>query len=326
MSPTNSTNSSNSTNPPNPNFNRPTVTVSNNDPRCRLCGHNRSKCSICQTPRSHSSAADRRKAKKVLKTRRKAYCCKCKHKSKLVRFFDPNHKEKVALIKYTELKIDAAARLRSYILEALKSKQYQSSRTTCGGFSRMNTRHDDQGSPGTGGPSLLVFNCQIPDHINVAASDLLEHRVMQVENIVLRLILLLSNEGPIDTGILRTILRTLFNQLATLTHRAFPALMPEVLMNRKAFQHSLHVAGRGVQTGYKELWATALQTGLLRCSRGIVESAGGLGELETLSTEFGGRSIVPSHDAGVQLLLWKSRALADELRFWLAPLRAGRSF
>jgi hypothetical protein len=319
MSPTNSTN------PPNPNFNGTTVTASNNDLRCRLCGHNRSKCSFCQTPRSHSSAADRRKAKKVPKIRRKAYCCKCKHKSKLVRFFDPNHKEKLALIKYTELKIDAAAKLRSYILEALKSEQWPNSPTICGAFYRMDTRYDDQGGPGSSAPSLVVFNCRIPDHNNVAASDLLEHRVLQVENIVLRLILLLSNEGPIDTGILRTILRTLFNQLATLTHRAFPALMPNVLVNRKAFQHSLRVAGRSVQTVYKELWAMALQTGVLKRSRGYATSAGGLGKLETLSTESGERTVVPSHDAVVQQLLWKSRKLADELRFWLALLRAGRS-
>jgi hypothetical protein len=91
--------------------------------------------------------------------------------------------------------------------------------------------------------------------------------------------------------------------------------MPDVLINRKAFQHSLRIAGRGVQTVYKELWATALQTGILRRSHGYAASAGGLGKPETLSTKFGGRSIVPSHDARVQQLLWESRQLADELRF-----------
>lgn len=131
MSPTNS-NTPNTLNTPNNNPARTNVIVFNNDLRCRFCGHSRSKCSICQTPRSHSSVADRRKAKKVPKNRRRrAYCCKCKHKSKLVRFFDPNRKEKLALIKYTELKIDAAARLRSYILQALKSKRCCQSPTTC---------------------------------------------------------------------------------------------------------------------------------------------------------------------------------------------------
>jgi hypothetical protein len=47
---------------------------------------------------------------------------------------------------------------------------------------------------------------------------------------------------------------------------------------------------------------------------------------ETLAMEAGERSIVPDHhDTGVQQLLWRSRELADELRLWLALLRAGRS-
>jgi hypothetical protein len=82
MSPTKSNN-------PNSSNNNPAgsnVIVFNNDLRCRFCGHNRSKCSVCRTPRSHSGASDRRKAKKVPMTRRrKAYCCNCKHKNKLVR-------------------------------------------------------------------------------------------------------------------------------------------------------------------------------------------------------------------------------------------------
>lgn len=165
--------------------------------------------------------------------------------------FDPNHKERLAPIKYTEFKIDAAARLRSY--KALKSDQGHKSPTTCRGFSRMDTGNDHDG-PGPSSASLVVFNCQSPDRSNVAASSLLEHRVLQVENSVLRLILLLSNEKPINTGILRTVLRTLFNKLAILTHRTFPALMPLVLPDKKAFQHSLRVASRGVQIVYKELW------------------------------------------------------------------------
>ena len=317
MSPTNSNNPNNS------NSDGSNIVVSNDNLRCRFCGHNRSKCSICQTPRSHSSAADRRKAKKVLETRRrKSYCCKFKHKSKLVRIFDPNHKEKLALIKYTELKIDAAARLGSCIFQALKSEQGRKSPTTCRGFSRMDTGNDRDG-PGPSSPSLIVSNCQLPDHSNVAVSSLLEHRVLQVENSVLRLILLLSNGNPIDTGILRTILHTLFNRLATLTHRAFPALMPGALPNRKACQHGLRVASRGIQVVYKELWAAALQTGVLRKPRGHARSAGRPSERDVLIVEPGERSIIPSHDAGVQQLLWKSRQLADELRFWLVLLRVG---
>lgn len=288
MSPTNPNNPNNS------NSDGSNTVVSNDDLRCRFCGHNRSKCSICQTSRSHSSAADRRKAKKVLKTRRrKSYCCKCKHKSKLVRIFDPNHKEKLALIKYTELKIDATARLRSCIFQALKSEQGRKSPTTCRGFSRMDTGNDHD-DPGSSSPSLVVFNCQLPDHSNVAASHLLEHRVLQVENSVLHLILLLSDDNPIDIGILRTVLRTLFNQLATLSHRASPALTPGMLPNRKAFQHSLRIASRGGQAVYKELWAAALQTGVLRKSRGYAASTGILSKLDTLIMESLGRSIIPA--------------------------------
>ena len=80
-----------------------------------------------------------------------------------------------------------------------------------------------------------------------------------------------------------------------------------------------------MQTVYKELWAAALQTGMLRKPRGYAGSAGKPGDLARLSLAPGERNIVPSHDAGVQQLLWKSRALADELRLWLALLRAGRS-
>ncbi|GAB7327425.1 hypothetical protein MBLNU13_g11286t2 [Cladosporium sp. NU13] len=273
----------------------------------------------------HPSAADGRRAKKVPKTGHcKSYCCKCKHKNKLVRLFDPNTKEKLALINYARLKIDAAARLRSYIFQVLRSEQGRKSPTTCCGFSRMNTVNDHDG-PGPSSPSVVVFNCRVPDHSNLAASSLLEHCVLQVENSVLRLILPLSNNNPIDTGILRTVLRTLFKQLASLTHRTFPVQMPSILPNRKAFQHSLRVTGRGVQVVYEELWAVALQTGVLTRLRGYAASAGRLSELETLIEEPGERSTILSHDAAVQQLLWKSRQLADELRFWLALLRVGRS-
>ena len=170
MSPTDSNNPNSPTNQNNPNGSN--VVVSNNDLRCRFCGHNRSKCSICQTPRSHSSAADRRKAKRVPKTRRrKPNCCKCKHRSKLVRFFDPNHKERLALIKYTELKIDVVARLRSYIFQALKSEQGRKSPTTCRGFSRMDSGNDHDG-PGSSSPFLVILNCQLPDRSNVATYSL----------------------------------------------------------------------------------------------------------------------------------------------------------
>lgn len=176
--------------------------------------------------------------------------------------------------------------------------------------SQLGTKYDHDG-PGSGSPSLVVFSCQIPDHSNLDLSLVLEYRVMQVESIALRLSLLLASDHPIDTGILRTVLQTLFNQLATLTHRALPALMPNVLPNRKAFQHLLSAAGRGVQAAHKELWAAALLTGMLR--------------RDVLITGSGERSTVTSHDAGVQQLLWRTRELADELRLWLALLRAGRS-
>ena len=59
------TNSNNSNSPNNSKSDGSSITVSDNDLRCRFCGHNRSKCSICQAQRSHSSVADRRKAKKI---------------------------------------------------------------------------------------------------------------------------------------------------------------------------------------------------------------------------------------------------------------------
>ena len=164
----------------------------------------------------------------------------------------------------------------------------------------------------------------MPDHNDISAINILDHRVQQVHNIVRRLILLLSNEDFVDIGTLRSLLRLLFNQLATLNHRAFPALVPSILSDRKAFQHSLRIARRGVQAVYKELWAAALQTGLLRGSGGCTASAGTLDRPDALVTEQGRRSIVLSRAAGVQRLLWRSRELADELRFWLALLRAGR--
>lgn len=307
----------NSNSPKNSKSDDSNITVSDNDLRCGFCGHNRSKCSICQTQRSHSSAADRRKA----------YCCKCKHKSKLTRFFDPYHKEMLALVNCTELKIDAAARLRSYIFQSLKSEQCHKFLTTCGGFSRMDAGYD-HGSSGSHMFSPVIFDCQMPGqsyHSDVAAFSILKHRALQVENIVLRLILLISNGDPIDTGILRTVLQTLLNQLATLTHRAFSALMPGVFPNRKAFQHCLRIASRGVQALYKELWVAALRTGLLRRSCGHAGLAGKPIEPDTLTMEPGERQIVPSHDAGIRHLLWKSRTLSDELRFWLALLRVGRT-
>ena len=282
-----------SNNPNNSSSGISSITVSYTDLRCRLCGHNRSKCSVCQTPRSHSSAADRHKAKKIPKTRRKAYyCCKCKHPIELIFLL--------------------------CVLAALKPKQPPNPPTACKELPRK-TFEDGHGGPGSGGPSLVVFSCQIPDHGDFGALLLLQSRVQQVEANVLRLILLLSSEGPIDTGILRNTLRTLFNQLAKLTHRAFPALMPHALPNRKVFQHSLHVASRWVQVGYKNLWATALQTGMLKKSGDVLCGP------NALITVFGGRSVVPSHAAEVQQLLWRSRELLDELRFWLVMLRVGGS-
>lgn len=166
------------------------------------------------------------------------------------------------------------------------------------------------GGPGFGSPSLVVLHCHIPDHSDAAASDPLQYQLLQVERIALRLSLLLASDEPIDIGILRTVLRILLNQLATLTHRAFPALMPCVLTNRKAFQHSLRAAGRGVQAAYKELWVSALLNGLLKRN--------------TLIMETGERSTVLNPDTGVQQLLWRARDFADELRLWLALLIAGR--
>ena len=243
-------NSSSSSNNSNNSNNR----VSDNDLRCRQCGHNRSKCSTCQTPRSHSSAADRRKAKKVSKTRSKAYCCKCKPANKPSRFFDPDHEEKLGLIKYTGLKLDAAARLRSYILKALKSKHHHRSPATGGERHRMVFGHN-HGGPASDSSSVTILNCRLPDytHNDVLAANAMDRSVQQVCNNVRRLILLLSNETPIDTGILCAILRTLFHQLATLTHTAFPSLAPGILPNRKAFQHSLRIAQRGTQAAYKQL-------------------------------------------------------------------------
>jgi hypothetical protein len=321
MSPTNT----NINNPNGSGFNNSNVRVSSTDLRCRRCGHNRSKCSIYQTPRSHSSAADRRRSKKVPKACGKVYCCKCKPASKSSRYFDPDHEEKLGLIKYTGLKIDAAARLRSYILKALKSGRRHDSLTTCSKPSRLEFGHD-HGSAASHYPSLAIFNCQLPEYTqnDVLAANSLDRHVQQVYNNVRRLIVLLSNETPIDTGILRTILSTLFDQLAILIHRAFPTLVPRVLTNRKAFQHSLRIARRGTQAAYKQLCAVALEAGMMMSSRERATSAGWRDGLDTLITAPGRRSVLLGCAAGAQQLLWRSRELADELHFWLALLRAGR--
>jgi hypothetical protein len=160
-------------------------------------------------------------------------------------------------------------------------------------------------------PRLLSHGPQVRPRRPRIGQSISSRPQLPVESIALRLNLLLASDDPIDTGILRTVLQSLFNQLATLIHRAFPALMPSVLPNRKAFQHCLSAAGRGVQAAYKELWAAASLTGMLR--------------RDVLITESSERSILTSHETAVQQLLWRTGELADELRLWLALLRAGRS-
>jgi hypothetical protein len=62
------------------------------------------------------------------------------------------------------------------------------------------------------------------------------------------------------------------------------------------------------------LWATVSRAGMLgrSCSP------------NTLTMTLNKRNIALGRVAGIQQMLWRSRELADELRFWLAPLRAGR--
>jgi hypothetical protein len=93
----------------------PLQLVNYNDARCRFCDHNRLDCPVCKPRRTNHRANNRCQAKRHIKARGKAYCCKCSYGKKTTRHFDPDDKEKITLIKYATLKSIAADELRSCI-------------------------------------------------------------------------------------------------------------------------------------------------------------------------------------------------------------------
>jgi hypothetical protein len=271
------------------------------------------------------------------------YCCKCSHSKKLTRHFDPANKENTALVKYATLKGIASAELRATITNALKDKQCYSPTQLCGQLPPINLT----GIPGTPlavTPPITVMRCHIPStntntHSRQALYNL-DCTAQQVSNTVRRLICLLSSGRPIDAGILSASLNALFNQLAFLNHRAFPALAPAIHPNKIAFQDALRAARGKAQSAHKALLAAARRAGVLGRSRRSVVRGGrvsgtmrpvpgmiarpvpGLiaGPFLRLRMEL----VEASREVEVQRILRKARELARELHSWAALLGAGR--
>lgn len=295
----------------------PNLGLNDNDIRCRRCNHHRVKCPICRPQRVHHSAANKYKSKPIIKSRGKAYCCKCSSKNRINRYFDPRRKEKLVLIKYVIFGGVAATQLRSYIVDALKSKQCYSPPQLCGQLPPTGSTDDQTDSMARTSP-LVVMNCRIFNNSN-SSLDLsnLDHTVREAYYNVGQLTLLIQDGQPIDSGVLSTVLNILFNQLAVLNHHVFPTFTPAILSNRKIIHHSLRIARGRVQTAYKDLWVAARRAGVLRTPH-MVGPHG-------LATRYNRTTINPSRDSRIQDLLWRARVLFDELRFWLGLLNAGMS-
>jgi hypothetical protein len=258
------------------------------------------------------------------------YCCKCSHGKETTRHFGPDNKEKLALLRYATLKGVAAAELRSYLTNALKEKQRYSPTQLRGQFSPI----DLTGIPGTLFASTLhitVLNCRLPstNNNNHSRQNLynLDLTIQQVSNIVRRLISLLSSGRPIDTGILRSSLNTLFN------HRAFPALAPGIHPDKRSFQDSLRTARGKVQAAYKGLLAAARRAGVLgRVSGRVVRAARVSGTTRPIPRMLTHPLLGPEmervevgREIDVRQILRRSRELAVELNSWVALLGAGRA-
>jgi hypothetical protein len=326
---------SSSINTPNPATPSNSVqSVNYNDARCRSCGHNRLDCPVCRPRCTRQSARNKAEKKDVIKARGKVYCCKCSHGKKITRHFDPANKEKLALIKYATLDGIAAAELRSYIINARRDKQCYRPMQLCGQLYPIDSK-DVPRTPAATAPSVTIMNCRIPDTNNHSRQDLynLDCTVQQVSNTVRRLICLLSSGRPIDSSIINTSPNALFNQLAFLNHRAFPALAPGIHQNKKSFQDSLRNARGKVQAAYKALLAAARRAGELGRSRGLVMRAARVSGMtrpvpRLLTRPFLGlrmERVDAGREVEVQQILRRARDLANELHCWIALLGAERS-
>jgi hypothetical protein len=263
------------------------------------------------------------------------YCCKCSHSKKLTRHFDPANKEKTALIKYATLKGIAAAELRASITNALKGKQCYSPTQLCGQL-RPIAWTKDQEAPGANISPITVMRCHLPptntnNHSRQALYNL-DCTAQQVSNTVRRLICLLSSGRLIDTGILSASLNALFNQLAFLNHRAFPALAPAIHPDKKASQNSLRTVRGRVQAAYKALLAAARHAGVLGRSSGRVVRAGRVsgttrsvpGLIAGPILGLGMELVEASREVEVQRISRRARELMRELHSWIALLGAER--
>jgi hypothetical protein len=336
-SPNNNIDRSSSINPPNPaTSSNPVQSADYNDARCRFCNHNRLHCPVCRPRRTSHRANNRCRKKRQIKARGKAYCCKCSHGKKLTRHFDPANKEKLALIKYATLKDISAAELRAYTTNSLKDKQCYSPTQLCGQLPPIHMIKD-QGVPRALIPPITVMRCHIPSTKNHTHSRQalynLDCTVQQVSNTVRRLICPLSSGRPIDAGILNASLNALFNQLAFLNHRAFPALTPAIHPNKKSFQDALRTVRGKVQTAYKALLAAARRAGVLERSRSRVVRAARVSETTRavpglIARPFLGlrmELVEVNREVAAQRILRRARELARELHSWIALLGAGRS-
>lgn len=289
------------------------------DKRCRRCDHNRSKCPVCRPQRLYHSAANKCKSKPIVKSRGKAYCCKCARKNKINRYFDPTRKEKLALLKYAMRRSVAAAQPKPYVEDALKTKQCFDTPQLCGQLPLTGSIDDQTDSVAHTSP-LVIMSCRIPNNISPFDLSDVDHAVRDAYYNAGHLMLLIQAGQPIDCGVLTTVLNTLFDRLAILNHHTFPALTPAILSNRKVLHHSLRIARGRVQTVYKCLLVAARQAGVLR-SHGHGVPVGPHG----LAARYNRPTINPNRDSGIQGLLWRARALFDELKIWIGLLNAGMS-
>lgn len=292
----------------------------NDDPRCVDCGHERIKCNVCW-PRS-TNIRDRKKRREIAKLQDRVwYCCKCACFNKFAPYDDPNHEDELPPNDDNGTESDASAQLRSYFLSAPKAGHEFSYPKLCGVVSPFGLRHDDNNF-GASGPVLIILSCRVRQSSVDNTVTALETHVRQVFSIVQRLISLLSDEKPIDASILRTVLRTLFNQLANLTHRAFRQLAPGQVPLSNTHHHMLQVARNQAQRSYRSLWAHAMRAGFLHSSD---PHLGGPRGLQLRGAEIRRSLVRCGQQAAVRELLLRARELAARLRFWRAMLMAGRS-
>lgn len=324
-SPNNSSPGNNSKSNPNIIPNNPPRVYSPDDPRCIDCGHERLKCEICTPGVANVNSMSKKKYRELAKLWKLVrYCCKCTGVSRSSALFDSDGDEKHPLTKHEPSESEAAAQLRSFLLEALKGEQKFCPPSLCGIAPHFNLSDDDE-KPGPGKLPITVMSCRIPQPIFPNTSIIyIELNISQVLTAVQRLICLLSSSGPIDSTVLRTTLRILFTRLAHLNHRAFPrSVQPSQHepKDSKARRHFSRLCRDQVQTAYRELWYQALQAGFLN----RVGSHGAQAEgLRVARWDVCELLVGLDQRAAIWQLLFRARELADKLRFWRAAITGRR--